>query len=72
MNFDVPAYSIPGPEQYLDPRYDWVEVTKLGGPTQYVRGACRHLDVVPVTDVTGEVVASLCPTCDVQFPGGRA
>lgn len=59
-------------ETYLDDRYEWVEVTRLGGPPQYVRGACRHLEMVPVTTVAGELVASLCTTCDTQFPGGRA
>lgn len=53
----------------LDPRYEWVEVTRIGeaGPS-FVRGACKHLDTVPV-EAGGEVVAHLCLTCDMQLTG---
>lgn len=53
----------------LDPRWEWVEYRSLGDPNpEYVRGACNHLEVVPVESVTGEVVAALCLTCDSQLP----
>lgn len=54
-------------EVELDPRWDWVEVQEVSGATYYVRGSCRHLEVVPVESVAGEVVAQLCTTCDMQF-----
>lgn len=54
---------------HLDPRWEWLEVRQLGRvePT-YVKGPCRHLDVVPV-ESGGELVAQLCLTCDAQLPG---
>lgn len=54
----------------LDDRWEWVEMTRLCDPEpRYVRGRCRHLDVVPVESVvTGELVAHLCLTCDAQLP----
>lgn len=53
----------------LDPRYDWVKIRRLcDAEPVYVRGACLHLEVVPVESVTGEVVARLCLTCDTQLP----
>lgn len=55
----------------LDPRWEWVEVTAWGdaGP-RYAKGACRHLDVVPVESIVdGQIVAQLCLTCDAQLPG---
>jgi hypothetical protein len=52
----------------LDPRWDWHEVRLFGEPGPgYIRGACRHTEVVPVESVDGEVVAKLCLTCDKQF-----
>lgn len=55
-------------EPELDPRYEWVEIRDFGsaGP-EYIRGRCRHLEVVPVT-ANGETVAQLCTTCDTQLP----
>lgn len=56
-------------EGHLDPRWDWQEAATLAGEVTYVKGACRHLEVVPV--VTGpddEVVAHLCRTCSTQLP----
>jgi hypothetical protein len=50
-----------------DPRWEWVHVPTYGDPDQWVRGCCRHVEVVPVTSVAGEVVAQLCLTCDGQF-----
>lgn len=29
---------------------------------------CLHLEAMPVTIWTGEVVAQLCPSCDAQLP----
>jgi hypothetical protein len=52
----------------LDPRWDWVEVPRFGDPgPAYIKGKCRHLELVPIESVTGEVVAKLCLTCDRQF-----
>jgi hypothetical protein len=56
----------------LDPRWEWVEDRRLCdvGPS-YVKGACNHLEVVPVETAAGgvvEVVAHLCLTCDAQLP----
>jgi hypothetical protein len=36
--------------------------------TNYVKGRCNHLEVEPVEDVNGDLVAHLCRTCDTQFP----
>lgn len=53
----------------LDPRFDWIEERTLGDPApRYIRGACRHLEAVPVETIDGEHVATLCLTCDQQFP----
>ena len=52
----------------LDPRWDWIEVPEFGARSpRYIRGMCRHTELVPVESVTGEVVAKLCLTCDRQF-----
>jgi hypothetical protein len=32
------------------------------------QGSCHHLEVVPVQDVFGEIVAQLCLICDAQLP----
>jgi hypothetical protein len=56
-------------EQQLDPRWEWIEVTRFGDPErEYIRGRCLHTEVVPVESVTGGVVAQLCRTCDTQLP----
>ncbi|MCX4912828.1 hypothetical protein [Streptomyces sp. NBC_00687] len=53
----------------LDPRWDWVEIGNLGGPTEWIKGACNHLTPAPVhAEPTGELVAHLCPDCDAQLP----
>jgi len=53
----------------LDARYDWVEIAEFGKPgPEYIRGRCRHLEVIPVEGVFGGVVAQLCLTCDEQLP----
>jgi hypothetical protein len=53
----------------LDPRWDWVDVSTVeeGYGTTFVKGACRHTEVVPVESVDGEVVAKLCLTCDKHW-----
>jgi hypothetical protein len=52
----------------LDPRWDWIEIPKFGKrEPDYIRGACRHTELIPVESVSGEVVAKLCLTCDQQF-----
>jgi hypothetical protein len=60
-------------ELELDPRYDWYEVPDFGrAEPGWIRGRCRHIDVVPVTScVTGEHLARLCLTCDAQLPPAR-
>jgi hypothetical protein len=57
----------------LDPRWEWVDVSSMGeGPgTTFVRAYCNHLEVEPVTDVDGELVAKLCRTCDKHWPTGK-
>lgn len=54
----------------LDPRWEWIETVSLDGGPQWVRGRCRHLEVVPVEATNGEIVAQLCTTCDTQLPAG--
>lgn len=54
----------------LDPRWEWIEVPEMGKPpgTLYLRGACRHTEVIDVESlVTGDVLSRLCVTCDTQF-----
>ncbi|MFF2650377.1 hypothetical protein [Streptomyces sp. NPDC058045] len=56
----------------LDPRWEWIEIPNLGGLTEYIRGACRHLHTIEVrAAVTDEVVAHLCPDCDTQLPASK-
>lgn len=50
-----------------DPRWEWVEVSTVGGDSYWIKGRCRHTDVVPV-ESAGEIVAHLCKTCDQQLP----
>ncbi len=55
-----------------DPRWEWIECPSLGMPTRWVKGECRHLDVVPVNvlsayEIPPLLVAWLCLTCDRQF-----
>jgi hypothetical protein len=66
----------------MDPRWEWVEDARFGSAdVTYVKGRCRHLDVVPVEaaadalavalgedDGARSVVAHLCLTCDLQLP----
>jgi hypothetical protein len=53
----------------FDPRWDWIEITAIGDRTpQYIKGMCRHTEVIPVESRSGEVVAQLCRTCDAQLP----
>jgi hypothetical protein len=51
----------------LDPNWEWEFVRRPGQPDQWVRGHCRHLNVVPVVDVDGSIPAQLCLSCDTQF-----
>jgi hypothetical protein len=55
----------------LDPRWEWHEIHDFGSasPT-YIKGRCRHTQVVPVLGLTGDRVAWLCLTCDGQLPSG--
>jgi hypothetical protein len=53
----------------LDPRWEWIEIATRGERDPvYIKGPCRHLEIVPVESVSGEVVARLCRTCDAQLP----
>lgn len=64
----------------LDPRWEWVEITRFGDATpRYTKGRCNHLEVVDVDARTaleravgdpGEVVGRLCLTCDTLRPAG--
>lgn len=55
-----------------DPRWEWVETwTLCSAEPTYLRVRCRHLEVVPVESMAGEVVAHLCLTCDAQLDGGQ-
>ncbi|MFI0262533.1 hypothetical protein ACH4OW_26230 [Streptomyces sp. NPDC017056] len=56
-----------------DPRWEWVEIPEFGSPSQWIKGRCNHLDVVPVCEKDllgddGPVVEHLCRTCDQQLP----
>jgi hypothetical protein len=58
-----------GMHDYLDPRWEWHDVTALGDlEPRYVKGRCLHLHVIPVGAVDGTVVAGLCLVCDAQLP----
>lgn len=58
---------------YLDPNYEWVEMTRLGDvEPSFIRGrkkACPHLRRVRVESTVEphEVVAQLCLECDAQL-----
>lgn len=55
-----------------DPRWEWAVITSGDGRlSRMVRVQCNHLEVVPVR-AGGEVVASLCLTCDTQLPPSAA
>lgn len=53
----------------MDERWEWFEVSTLGGESRWVGGRCLHTDLVPV-ESGGSTVAWLCPTCDAQLPSG--
>ena len=55
--------------EYPDPRWEWLEVMSFSDPgPRYIRGACRHLEREEVRSVmTGETLAWLCLTCDMQL-----
>lgn len=58
-----------GPAPKLDPRWEWIDVTTVAGPPEYVKGACHHLTPAEVrSTVTGELLAYLCPDCNAQLP----
>lgn len=48
------------------PQRDSTATSIAPGPV-WIKGHCRHLEVVPVTSVLGEEVAQLCKTCEEQF-----
>ena len=35
-------------------------------------GPCRHLELIDIESLDGELIARLCPTCDRQFYEGSA
>ena len=49
-------------------RWEWVLLRRIGMPDEWIRVRCKHMEVIPVESVTGDVVAQLCLTCDTQFP----
>lgn len=51
----------------LDPRWEWMLIERMGMGDEWIKVRCRHVEVVPVEAVAGEVVAQLCLTCDTQF-----
>lgn len=52
-----------------DPRFEWVETLTPDGRSEFIRGACNHLEPVEVrSTVDGELLAYLCPDCDTQLP----
>jgi hypothetical protein len=55
----------------LDPRWEWYEDRRLCDPAPtYVKGACNHLEAVPVESHIDPtvVLAHLCLNCDQQLP----
>jgi hypothetical protein len=55
----------------LDLRRDLLQVqTELAfrGQARPAAAACAHAQAVPVPDIGGNIVAWLCPQCDVQLP----
>lgn len=51
-----------------DDRYEWIDVSTLSGHEEWIRGRCLHRDLQPVhEEITGDLVAWLCPDCDQQF-----
>jgi hypothetical protein len=53
----------------LDPRWEWIDVREFSDPgPKWLRGPCRHTEVIPVESTEGAVVARLCTTCDTQLP----
>lgn len=53
----------------LDPHWEWHELHAWGETAPvYVKGACKHLETVPVLLANGEHVAQLCLACDAQLP----
>ena len=52
-----------------DPRFEWIECPTAGGRTEWIRGACNHLEPVEIHGVVdGELLAFLCTDCDTQLP----
>lgn len=57
----------------LDPCWEWIDVQACDDPgPRYIRGQCKHLELEPVTSVTGQQAAPLCRTCDAQLPTSYA
>ncbi|MFJ6730016.1 hypothetical protein ACIQPQ_34465 [Streptomyces sp. NPDC091281] len=51
-----------------DPRFEWIDVSDLGGPVTWMRGACRHRRPVEFRSVVDdELLAHLCLDCDEQL-----
>lgn len=67
VTFTTPRTWTGPPPDDLDPRWEWYELRTLGAGIRYVKGPCRHLNVVPV-ESGGETVAHLCTDCDAQLP----
>jgi hypothetical protein len=74
MSRDVePASAVLPLNARRDPEWEYDAIMVAGeiDPVGWVRTACRHSRVVPVTTGQGEdeeLVAQLCLTCDAQLP----
>jgi hypothetical protein len=58
----------------LDPRWEWIHCPPLGeppSPSDYIKGQCNHLEVEPIRDLDGDLVAQLCTTCDQRWYAGK-
>ncbi len=54
-----------------DPRWEWIPIPTYNNPDLVIKGQCRHLEIEPVHDIAGTLVARLCRTCDAQLPPSR-
>lgn len=70
---ECPIWCGDGHEDGLCPRWEWIETYSLGEPgPRYIRGQCNHLEKMAVySGIThDELVAWLCPDCDMQLDPG--
>lgn len=67
MQYAAERYGNPDPPVDLDPRWEWIHVPTYGDPDLWVKGQCKHGEVIPIRDISGELVARWCRTCDKQW-----